>query len=98
MICSGPGVGDADGATDLPGAAGLLAVGADDGAGFWPKACATSKNEMAVAAARFNIAFIVSWSPRREQYRADNDNPRTGGAMRLHKRGLARQRWLIRAQ
>ncbi len=61
MICSGPGVGDGDGATDLPGAAGLLAVGADDGAGFWPKAWAASKNEMAVAAARFNIVFIVSW-------------------------------------
>jgi hypothetical protein len=98
MICSRPGVADGDGATDLAGVAGLLAVGADDGAGFWPKACAASKNEMAVAAARFNIAFIVSWSPRREQYRADNDNPRTGYAMRLHKRDRARQRWLIRAQ
>jgi len=64
MICSGPGVGDGDGATDLPGAAEPLAVGTDDGAGLWPKACAASKNEMAVAAARFNIAFIVSCSPR----------------------------------
>src|SRR5437773_12541500 len=98
MICSGPGVGDADGATDLPGAAGLLAVGADHGAGFWPKACAASRNEMAVAAARFNIALIVSWSPRREQYRADNDHPRPGGAIRLHNRGLAPPRWLTRAQ
>ena len=64
MICSVPGVGDVDGATDLTGAAGLLAVGTDDGAGLWPNAFAANKNEMAVAAARFNIALIVSWSSR----------------------------------
>jgi hypothetical protein len=64
MIWSGPGVGDGEGVTDLAGATGLLAVGADDGAGLWPNAFAASKNEMAVAALRFNIAFIVSWLPR----------------------------------
>jgi hypothetical protein len=64
MICSVPGDGDVDGATDLPGAAGLLAVGADDGAGLWPNAFVASKSEMAVAAARFNISLIVSCSPR----------------------------------
>ena len=64
MICSVPGVGDVDGATDLTGAAGLLAVGTDDGAGLWPNPFAASKSEMAVAAARFNIALIVSCSPR----------------------------------
>ena len=63
MICSVLGVGDADGAIDLAGATGLLAVGADEGAGVWPNAVAASKNEMAVAAARFNIAFIVSCLP-----------------------------------
>jgi len=53
-----------DGATDLPGAAGLLAVGADDGAGVLAeRRVLRVKNEMAVAAARFNIVFIVSWSP-----------------------------------
>jgi hypothetical protein len=64
MICSVPGVGEADGVTDLTGTAGLLAVGTDDGAGLWPKAFAANKSEMAVTTARFNIAFIVSWSPR----------------------------------
>ena len=63
MICSVPGVGDAEGATDLFGA-GLLAAGTDDGAGLWPNALAANKNEMVVAAARFNIALIVSWSSR----------------------------------
>lgn len=64
MICSVPGVGDADGVIDFTGGAGLVAVGVDDGAGLWPNTFAASKNEMAVAAARFNIAFIVSCSPR----------------------------------
>src|SRR2546423_15401567 len=98
MICSVPGVGDAEGATDLFGAAGLLVGGTNDGAGLWPNAFAANKNEMAVAAARFNIAFIVSCSSRREQYRADNDSHRNECVMRLHKRGRARQRWLIPAQ
>ncbi len=97
MICPVPGVGDADGATDLPGA-GFLAVDTGDGAGLWPNAFAASKSERAVTAARFNIAFIVSCSSRREQYRADNGNPRTGCAMQRHKHGRVRQRWLIPAQ
>ena len=60
MIWSGPGVGDAEGVTDLTGAAGLLAVGTEDGAGLWPNAVAASKNEMAVAALRFNIALLLA--------------------------------------
>jgi hypothetical protein len=65
MSCSVPGVADADGAAgDLDTDAELFAVGAEAGAGVWPNKLAASKNEMAIAAFQFNIAFIVSWSPR----------------------------------
>ena len=57
-------LGVADGAGDFVADIGLLAVGAEEGAGVWPSKLAASKNEMAVVAVQFNIAFIVSWSPR----------------------------------
>ncbi len=78
MICSVPGVADGAGGGDFAAAAELFAVGADDGAGVWPDRVAAIKNEMAAVAVRFNIAVIVSRSPRSEQYRADNDSLRTG--------------------
>ena len=64
IICSVLGVPDADGAGDLAAATELFAVGADDGAGVWPNKFAARKNAMAVVAVQFNIALIVSWSPR----------------------------------
>lgn len=64
IICSVLGVADADGAGDLAAATELFAVGADDGAGVWPNEFAARKNAMAVVAVQFNIALIVSWSPR----------------------------------
>jgi hypothetical protein len=64
IICSVLGVADADGAGDFAAEAELFAVGAEDGAGVCPNKFAASKNAMAVVAVQFNIAFIVSWSPR----------------------------------
>ena len=64
IICSVLAVADADGAGDLAAATELFAVGADDGAGVWPSKFAARKNAMAVVAVQFNIALIVSWSPR----------------------------------
>jgi len=66
IICSVLGVADAEaeGAGDLVAAAEPFAVGAEDGAGVWPNKFVASKSVMAVVAALFNIALIVSWSPR----------------------------------
>ena len=57
MISCVPGVavGDGDGAA-VDFGAGLFAGGAPDGAGVWPSKFAANKNEMAIAAARLNIA------------------------------------------
>jgi len=57
MISCVPGVAVGDGddvAVDF--GAGFFAVGAPDGAGVWPGKFAANKNEMAIAAARLNIA------------------------------------------
>ena len=56
--------GEAEGAGDFVADAELFAVGAEAGAGVWPNKFAASKNELTVVAVQFNIAFIVSWSPR----------------------------------
>src|SRR5262249_11876251 len=83
----GDGVGDTDGVTDL--LAGVFAVGAPDGAGDWASRLVMNKNEITVAAPRFNIGTIVSWSPRPEQYRAGNGNRRNECGRPLHKRAGA---------
>ena len=64
IICSVLGVVDGEGAGDLAADAELFAVGAEDGAGVCPNKFAASKSVIAVVAVQFNIAFIVSWSPR----------------------------------
>jgi hypothetical protein len=53
-ICSFVGLADGDGVGDLA-EAGLLVVGADDGAGAWPWSCTASKTEIAVILAQLNI-------------------------------------------
>src|SRR6185503_1116519 len=84
MSCSTPGVADADGKGEGDAAFG------EDGVGLWPNKLAATKIEMTVRAARFNIALIVSRSPRSEQYRADSDSPRTGWPRPLDTRAPGR--------
>ena len=57
IICSGPGVADGDDE-------GVGDFCADDGVGVCANKIVADRNERAVAAARFNIVFIVSRSQR----------------------------------
>jgi hypothetical protein len=58
-ICSLVGLAEGEGAGDLADA-GLLIVGADDGAGAWPWSCAANKIEIAVTLAQLNITQLLA--------------------------------------